>query len=98
MLSYTLENNKYKTVKDVLSNEFNISNRLLIKLKKNKRIYLNGCETYVNHEVKLKDKIEVNIDFDEESDNIVPTQMDLDILYEDDYLLIINKNLKLELY
>ena len=92
MLSYTLENNKYKTVKDVLSNEFNISNRLLIKLKKNKRIYLNGCETYVNHEVKLKDKIEVNIDFDEESDNIVPTQMDLDILYEDDYLLIINKN------
>lgn len=92
MLSYTLENNKYKTVKDVLSNEFNISNRLLIKLKKNKRIYLNGSETYVNHKVKLKDKIEVNIDFDEESDNIVPTQMDLDILYEDDCLLIINKN------
>ncbi len=91
MLVYQVDSNKYKTVKDVLSNEFNISNRFLVKLKKYKRIFLNGNEVYTSKEIKVGDIIEVNIDFDEESDNIVPTKMNLDILYEDEYLLIINK-------
>ena len=31
------------------------------------------------------------LDFDEDNNNIVPTKMKLNILYEDDYLLILNK-------
>ena len=91
MLVYIMSNNKYKTIKEIISNEFGISNRLLIKLKKNNRIFLNGTNTYVAKEVSNGDKLEIDIDFDEESDNIVPTKMDLKILYEDDYLLIIDK-------
>lgn len=91
MLVYIVSNNKYKTIKEIISNEFGISNRLLIKLKKNNRIFLNGTNTYVAKEVSNGDKLEIDIDFDEESDNIVPTKMDLKILYEDDYLLIIDK-------
>lgn len=37
------------------------------------------------------DVITVNLDFEEESDNIVPTKMDLNIVYEDEALLILNK-------
>ena len=92
MLVYEVKDCKYKNIKEVLSNEFDISNRLLIKLKKNKRIYLNGCESYVTKEISIGDKLEVDIDFNEESDNIVPTKMDLKILYEDDYLLIVDKD------
>ena len=91
MLVYIVSNNKYKTIKEIISNEFGISNRLLIKLKRNNRIFLNGTNTYVAKEVSNGDKLEIDIDFDEESDNIVPTKMDLKILYEDDYLLIIDK-------
>lgn len=37
------------------------------------------------------DIVEVNLDFEEESENIIPTQMNLNIVFEDDGLLILNK-------
>lgn len=40
-LSFRVTENKYYNIKDVLRNEFNISTRLLFKLKKSKKIYLN---------------------------------------------------------
>ena len=45
----------------------------------------------VHETVNLNDKIEVFLDFNEDNFNIVPTKMDLDILYEDEWLLILNK-------
>ena len=39
---YIIENSEYKTVKDVLKNYFFISSRLLLKLKRNKKIFLNN--------------------------------------------------------
>ena len=36
----------YTNVRQVLKNEFNMSNRLISKLKQNKLIYLNDEETY----------------------------------------------------
>lgn len=91
MLEYKVQNNKYKNVKEILTSYFEISNRLLVKLKKNQRIFLNDNVVYVTHEVSENDILKVDIDFDEESDNIVPTKMNLEIIYEDDYMLIINK-------
>lgn len=84
----TLEN---KSVKDILKNTLNLSNRLIIKLKKYKQIYCNDKLCYTNHIVKLNDVISVNIDFKEEG-NIVPRSFPLDILYEDECLLIVNKS------
>ncbi len=88
-LKYT--NNNYKNVRQVLKNEFKISNRLIIKLKQNKAIFLNNNETYLDKELSFGDIVTCKIDFDESSENIIPTKMDLKIIYEDDYMLVVDK-------
>lgn len=90
-LEYIVKKNNYINVKQILKEEFNMSDRLILKLKHAKNIKLNGEITYVNKEVLPNDKLEVFIDFVEECSNIVPTKMDLDIIYEDDCMLVINK-------
>lgn len=92
MLEYFVKDDKYKNVKEILTSYFEISNRLLVKLKKNQRIYLNNEPVYVTNKVSKGDIIKVDIDFEEESDNIVLAKMDLNIIYEDDYMLIVNKS------
>ena len=82
---------KYETVKQILKEEFLLSDRLIIKLKQAKQIYLNNNFAFVNQKLKVGDTILVDLDFEETCDNIVPIKMDLDILYEDDGLLIVNK-------
>lgn len=92
ILRYTKNcSDNYKTVRQVLNNEFNISYNLLVKLKKNKKIFLNGSETYLDMIISDKDIITVIIDFQEDNSNIVATTMNLNILYEDEVLLIIDK-------
>ena len=91
MLKYKVLNNNYATIKEVLCSYFQISNRLLTKLKKEERIFLNGKKSYVTTKISINDTIEVNINFEEESENIIPIKLNLQIIYEDDYLLIINK-------
>lgn len=81
----------YSTVFNVLKSEFNLSDRLILKLKRDKKIYLNDESIYTKKEVSMGDIVSVDISFTEESENIVPTKMVLDILYEDDGLLIVNK-------
>jgi len=82
---------KYENVKQVLKEEFLMSDRLIVKLKNSKQIYLNNECTYVNHKLKIGDIVCANLSFEEACENIVPIKMDLDILYEDDALLIVNK-------
>ena len=79
-------------IRQVLKEHFGISNRLLLKLKQNKKIYLNGSnDIYLDFPVKENDLIEVDLNFEEDNSNIVPAKMDLKILYEDDSLIIIDK-------
>ena len=82
---------KYKTVKQILKEEFLMSDRLVIKLKNSKQIYLNSLPTFVNQKIKENDIVMVDLDFEETCYNIVPTKMNLEILYEDDSLLVVNK-------
>ena len=82
---------KYENVKQVLKEEFLISDRLIIKLKNIKQIYLNDKPCFVNQKLNTNDMIVANLDFIENCDNIVPVPITLDILYEDDGLLIVNK-------
>ena len=82
---------KYTNVRQVLKNEFKMSNRLITKVKQNKCIYLNSVETYLDKLLSIEDIITCKIDFDEASENIVPTKMNLNILYEDEYMLVVNK-------
>lgn len=91
-LKYKITNQtKYETIKQVLKEEFHISERLLKKLKNEKQIYVNNLSVSINTSFKFNDVISVCLDFEEESENIVPTKMKLNILFEDDALLIVNK-------
>lgn len=82
----------YETVRQVLKQEFFISSNLLTDLRKNKLVFVNGNSTYLDFRLQEFDVVTVNFDLiDEECNNIVPVKMNLDILYEDEYLLVINK-------
>ena len=92
VLKYTIkETDTYQNVKEVLKAYFGISERLLLKLKNTQNILLNGTSTYVSKEVVSGDIIEVLIDFVEDNSNIVPIKMNLNIIYEDDSYLVLNK-------
>lgn len=92
ILSYNIQNNScFLNIKQVLKNEFLLSDRLIRRLKLNNKIYLNNIPVNINHLVKINDKISVSIDFEEDNSNIIPTKMSLDIIYEDEVYLVINK-------
>ena len=91
LLEYTVINHKYKNINQILKQEFKISARLLNKLINLKYVNLNGIPTDTRNEVSIGDIITVNLDFEEESENIVTTNIPLDIVYEDDSLLVLNK-------
>lgn len=79
-------------IRQVLRERFGISERLLTKLKKSKKIFLNDSnKIYMDMYVKPNDKISVNLDFDEDNSNIIPVKMDLKILYEDESIIIVDK-------
>ena len=81
----------FKTINDVLTSYFGISSRLRNKLINLKAVKLNGNFVNTRCFVKELDIITVDFDYDEDNSNIVPTKMDLDIIYEDEWLIIINK-------
>lgn len=81
----------YLTVKEVLKAYFRVSDRLLIKLKKNEKIYLNDKITNINSAVSTGDKISFELNFMEDNSNIVANKMDLNIVYEDDAYIVLNK-------
>lgn len=86
-----VNSSKYSNVKEVLKAEFSMSDRLLLKLKKLDKIYLNGNVTSVNHPVLENDLIECYLDYEEDNSNIVPTKMPLNIIYEDEAYIVVNK-------
>ena len=93
-LKYTINDNdktKYENIHSLLKNELHISNRLLTKLIEGNYIMLNDfiCDTRNSFEVN--DILTINFDYPENNDNVVSTKMDLEIIYEDDWLLILNK-------
>lgn len=90
-LYYKVIDDKYKTLKDCMKNYFFASDRFICKLKREKRLKVNNQEVYINYELKLNDEININIDFDEESDNIISQNTDINILYEDEAILVLDK-------
>ena len=56
-----------------------------------KCILLNGSICDTRNSFEINDILSVNFDYFEENANVVPTKMDLDIIYEDEWVLIVNK-------
>lgn len=90
-LEYVVKNNKYKDINQILKQEFNISSRLFNKLIKTNHVFLNNEVVDTRNSVSIGDVINVNLDFEEKSENIASTDIKLNIVYEDDCLLILNK-------
>lgn len=91
VLEYIVKDNKYQNINQILKQEFHISARLLHKLIVSKHVSLNNSITDTRSLIVDNDIITVNLDFEEESENIVSNQMGLDIIFEDDAFLILNK-------
>ena len=81
----------YKNVRQVLKNEFNMSNRLITKLKQSKSIFLNNEQIYLDKQLSIGDVVKCEINFNECSENIMPVKMTINIIYEDDYFLVVDK-------
>ena len=62
-----------------------------IKLIKQSHVFQNNISVDTRNSVNINDVITVNLDFEEQSENIISTKINLDIVFEDDCLLIINK-------
>ena len=93
-LIYTIRECDIKlNIKELLHENFNISTRLYQKLLRHSAITINENIYYEKQHINLaiNDIIKVNFDNQENNSNIVPTKMDLDIIYEDEWLIIVNK-------
>ena len=73
-----------------LTEELDISRSKVQKLIKDEKVSVNGKIISNNYKVKLNDEIDVDDELDFEI-NIEAENIPLDIVYEDEYLLIVNK-------
>jgi len=80
-----------RRLKEVLRRRLGMSRRMLIRLKNTEGgIRVNGAEVRADERVFAGDVVELRIGA-EESETIRPQPMDLDIVFEDAYLMVINK-------
>ena len=81
-------------LKNILKNKLYISNILLKRLKDENGIFVNKKNEFVNYKIKENDNIVINITMSDKkfSDKFVTIKKDLNILYEDEYLLIVSKD------
>ncbi|WP_313998196.1 RluA family pseudouridine synthase [uncultured Paenibacillus sp.] len=79
------------TVRTVLEKRLGVSRKLLSRLKLTEEgLTLNGRRVYTTAKVKAGDEVALRMER-ERSDDILPQEMPLDIVYEDSHLLILNK-------
>ena len=80
------------SIRQILKEYFYMSERYILKLKKNDCIFLNSEASRIYTEISAGDKLEIIEDLEEDNSNIVPaSNIKLNIVYEDEYLLILNK-------
>ena len=82
---------EYKDIQDYLKSKgYSASN--IIDLKKYENgIMLNGVWAYMNQKPAVDDRLLVRVCENKKSENIVPVDIKLDIKYEDDDIIVINK-------
>ncbi len=85
--------NNEKSIREVLIVHYHFSNRYCLHLKVNNNIYLNDDNQliYLDKVVNNGDKVSIKLDDEENNCNILPKFVPLDILYEDDYIIALNK-------
>lgn len=89
-LNYNVDKNNL-SINQILKNELNISSRLYYKLIKNNLVYLNGISVDTRIIPKIGDKLIIDLNYIEDTSSIVSTKMELNFVYEDKWLIILNK-------
>lgn len=79
-----------KKIREYLKEELQLSTRLIRGAAMDKRLLVNNKVVKLNYKVQTGDLVEIILS-KEESQNIEPEKMDLDIVYEDEDLIVINK-------
>ena len=86
----TVIDNEGLRLDSYLAQELNLSRSKVQKLIKDGKVIVNGKEASSSYSVKLNDEIMVNDEMDYEI-NVEAENIPLDIIYEDEDLIIINK-------
>ncbi len=76
-------------VKEIIYGRLNLSRGMLRRMKQGGGVYLNGVRDYITRRVRTGDVIEVV--FYDEPTALEPEKIALDIVYEDDFLIAVNK-------
>lgn len=88
ILNYTIQENG-KTVKTIMNENLNFSRRLSKRLELTDRLYVNDKVTRLNKCVFKGDIL--SIEFDEDEDEYDAIDIPIEIVYEDNDLLVVNK-------
>lgn len=83
-------------IKQIIYGRLKLSRGLVRRMKKGGGVYLNGQSAYITQRVKTGDHLQIV--FADEPTSVTPQPLDLDILYQDDYLLVINKKPDMAVY
>ena len=96
-LKYIVGDNK--NLRSILKDELNISSRLFNKIK-NKYVFVNGEHAIYYKDLNVDDVVEVDFGYDDENYNNIVSNPDIKfgIVYEDDWLLIVNKGANLPVH
>ncbi|MEC2075576.1 RluA family pseudouridine synthase [Metabacillus fastidiosus] len=81
---------KDRTVFSILSEEIGASKALIGQWRETNSIKRNDTLADVNHKVCSGDRLSLHV-FKTEPFNVIPTEQDIAVLYEDDHLIILNK-------
>ncbi|PWK10343.1 RluA family pseudouridine synthase [Tumebacillus permanentifrigoris] len=78
------------TVEEILIDTLSISRRMIQKLTRSKGIQLNAKPAFLSKKVRVGDVVRAALTFTEEA-GLEPMQMNLDIVFEDADLIVLNK-------
>lgn len=90
MMEIVVSDNERIRIDKYLINNTDMSRNKIQKLINDGKIRVNGGLVKASYLVNINDKIEIDEDTSEEI-NVEPEEMNLDIVYEDNYLLVVNK-------
>ena len=97
LLKYIVGDNK--NLRSILKDELNISSRLFNKIK-NKYVFVNGEHAIYYRDLHVNDVVEVDFSYDDDNYNNIVSNPDIkfEIVYEDEWLLIVNKGANLPVH
>lgn len=85
-------------IRDYLRYDKKLSSRFIKQAAIERRIFVNNSSVKLNYYLKKGDKIKIDIYRKNEIQNIYPIKVDFEIVYEDRFILVVNKPKDLVVY